>query len=280
MKQGIYTGLSNPDYHSKSAYSKSQLDHVSNAPGLLSWSKKAPSDESSAAALVGTALHTLLLEPNLFESQYAIEPTGLDRRTKVGKANAELFEQEVASKGLIVLTSQEWDMLQAQRDSVMAHAEARALLESKQGKAELSVFWQDPDTGLECRCRPDWWAYPEVLLDVKTTDDPSAWAFGKSTNDYRYHVQDSFYSDGCSIASGTNIEEFLFLAIGKKRELGRYPVRLYRLNHRAKDLGRDLYKKDLNTILTCQTRISENQAAWPAIENLDLPHYAYHRQEF
>lgn len=278
MKQGIYEGISNEDYHSGEGYSKSQLDMVAESPGLLGWAKKAPRDISSKASNLGTALHTLLLEPELFSKQFVCEPVGTERKSNVGKANAQLFEDEVARLGQSILKIEELDMLHAQADSVMAHPEARALLESKVGKAELSAYWTDPETGLLCRCRPDWWAYPEVIVDVKTTDYPAAYPFGKSVFDYRYHVQDSFYTDGCSIASGTQVDEFLFLAVGKKREMGRYPVHLHRLAPRAKDLGRHLYQQDLNTIVSCTEHIGSDASLWPAIEHLDLPDYAYNRQ--
>lgn len=279
MKQGIYTGISNEEYHGGVGYSKSQLDMVAAAPGLLDWSKKAPRDNSSTASTLGTALHTLLLEPELFSQQFVCEPKGTERRSNVGKANAQLFEDEAKRLGQQILKIEDLDMLHAQADSVMAHPEARALLESKVGKAELSAYWIDPDTGLLCRCRPDWWAYPEVIVDVKTTDYPAAYPFGKSVMDYRYHVQDAFYTDGCTIASGTQIEEFLFLAVGKKREMGRYPVHLHRLAPRAKDLGRALYRQDLNTIAACQDQIGPATGAWPAIEHLDLPAYAYNNYQ-
>ncbi|MBE0505874.1 MAG: PD-(D/E)XK nuclease-like domain-containing protein [Marinospirillum sp.] len=277
MKSGVYSGISNSDYHGGAGYSKSQLDMVSAAPGLLAWSKAAPQDNSSAAANLGTALHTLLLEPHLFEQQFICEPEKFDRRTTAGKQAAAEFEQQAAGK--TILSLDEHNMLLMQRDSVMAHPEARALMTAPDGKAELSAYWEDPDTGLLCRCRPDWWAFPEVIVDVKTTDFPAAFPFAKSVYEYRYHVQDAFYADGCSIASGTRIEEFLFLAIGKRREMGKYPVHVHRLTVRAKDLGRDLYKRDLNAILECESKYGDMDK-WPAVESLDLPVYAYTRREY
>lgn len=267
MQQGVYTGISNADYHSGPGFSKSQLDMVHNSPGLLLWSKQAANDNSSNAAHIGTALHMLLLEPEDFETTYIAEPGKFDMRTTAGKAARAEFEVEAA--GRTILTADEWDMLQAQRDSVMAHPEARALIEVKTGVAEASVYWNDPQTGLLCRCRPDWWPMPEVIVDIKTTDDPGAWSFGRSISDYRYHVQDAFYSEGAGIANGTDVDAFFFLAIGKKREMGRYPVRFYELHPDDRAVGRTEYMQDLRTIKHCI-----DTGEWPGIETIRLPAYA------
>lgn len=266
MEQGVYTSIDNAQYHSGPGFSKSQLDMVRKSPGLLLWSKQAANDNSSGAAHIGTALHMLLLEPEKFDTAYIAAPGKFDLRTTAGKAARAEFEAEAA--GRTVLDADEWAMLQAQRDSVMAHPEARALLEVKTGIAEASAYWLDQETGLLCRCRPDWWPYPEVIVDVKTTDDPGVWSFGKSISDYRYHVQDAFYSDGASIASGTRVDAFFFLAIGKKREMGRYPVRFYELHHDDRAAGRTEYSQDLHTIKQCM-----DTGEWPGIETIRLPAY-------
>lgn len=270
MQPGIYTDLSNEQYHAGPGYSKSQLDLVAKAPALLEWSKRAANDNSSKAASVGTALHMLILEPEAFAASYITEPGKFDLRTTAGKAARAEFEAE--AKGRIVLAFDEWEMLQRQRDSVFAHPEARALIEIPGGRFETSAYWADPETGLLCRCRPDWWPMPEVIVDLKTTEDPSPHAFSRSIFEYRYHVQDAFYTDGAGAANGAGVEDFVFLAVGKKREMGRYPVRVYRLNEEDKQYGRELYRANLKTVLDC-TETGE----WPGIEEIRLPSYAYSR---
>lgn len=262
---GIHYGMANADYHSGPGVSKSQLDRVSQAPALLEWSRNAPNDESSTAAKQGTALHSLLLEPHLFERDYVVAPE-FDARTKAGKEARANFA--AAHAGRVILTADEWDALRYQRDSVMAHPEARALLGIKGGHAEASAYWEDPDTGLLCRCRPDWWPVPELIVDIKTTDDASKRAFSYSIRDYRYHVQDSFYTDGVTAATGCQVEDFVFLVVGKKRELGRYPVRVYRLDDESRKMGRWLYRNDLETVADCQ-RTGE----WPGVEEISLPRF-------
>lgn len=265
MEPGIYEGLSNADYHGGAGVSKSQLDLIEAAPALLVWSKNVKSDngESSKAIKAGNALHSLILEPNSFSSGYVVEPE-ISGNSKLARERREEFKQEAA--GRIILSTEEWEVLQRQRDSVLAHPEARALLGIKGGMAEASAYWVDDDTGLLCRCRPDWWPLPELIVDLKSTDDPSPRAFSYSIRDYRYHVQDSFYSDGAKSITRTKVEDFVFIVVGKKRELGRYPVRVYRLDQEAKDAGRKAYKENLNTLAECY-----RSREFPGVETIGLP---------
>ncbi|WP_342627537.1 PD-(D/E)XK nuclease-like domain-containing protein [Nguyenibacter vanlangensis] len=234
-------GVSNADYHADSAVSKSQLDHIAESPAVLEWSKGAPVDEDALATLeFGTALHALLLEPESFKATYVRAPK-FDRRTKDGKLAAAEFEQAHAGKQ--VIDADDWKALMLCYDSVMAHPTARELLEAE-GVSERSYFWTDTETGIRCRCRPDrlltnmgW------IADVKTTDDIDG--FFSSAHDYRYHVQDSYYTDGYAAVHGEPPRAFLFIAVGKRRALGRYPVRVYSLPAAMKAHGRRLYRANL-----------------------------------
>lgn len=236
-------GMSNADYHAHDAISKSQLDHVAQSPAVLEWSRRAPVDADALATLeFGTALHALLLEPDSFNATYVRSPK-FDRRTNAGKQAATEFEQ--ANVGKKVVDADDWKALMLGYDSVMAHPTARDLLDAE-GIAERSYFWTDSETGVACRCRPDrlltrmgW------MADVKTTDDIDG--FFNSALDYRYHVQDSYYADGYEAVHGEPLRAFLFVVVGKRRQLGRYPVRVYSLPSAMRAEGRRLYRENLRS---------------------------------
>ena len=264
MKTGIYPGISNADYHADPAISKSQLDLVRRAPGLLEWSRNAPRGVSDAAD-IGNAAHCMLLEPAEFADRFIVAPK-FDRRTNQGKADAAAFEADCAGK--TILSDDDWDKLQHMRDSVMAHPDAASLLSLK-GLAEHSVWWTDPITGVQCRARPDWWIKDHrIMVDVKTAD--KAADFHWSVRDYRYDVQQAFYSDGAAHA-GAPVDMFLFLVVGKSREMGRYPVRVVELLAADVERGRQEYQHDLATVAECQ-RTKE----WPGIERVSVPERKYY----
>lgn len=258
---GVYSGISNEDYHSGPGYSKSQLDLVEQSPGQVIWSQNAPRSDSEADHY-GTAVHCLLLEPDAFDDRYAVGPD-CGRKSNADKERWEAFEKSLGDK--IPLTIPERDKIHEMHQSVLAHPEAASLLSLPSGAPELSAYWTDPDTGLLCRCRPDWWV-PQfrVIVDVKTTEDIRKVHW--SIRDYRYDVQEAFYTDGMAEATGDPVDAFLFLFVSKKREMGRYPVKVIELDRRAVSDARAEYKENLNTILECQ-----RSGSWPGVEPLTVP---------
>ncbi|MCV6037263.1 PD-(D/E)XK nuclease-like domain-containing protein, partial [Escherichia coli] len=97
------------------------------------------------------------------------------------------------------------------------------------------IYWEDPETGILCRCRPDK-IIPEFhwIMDVKTTADIQR--FKTAYYDYRYHVQDAFYSDGYEAQFGVQ-PTFVFLVASTTIECGRYPVEIFMMGEEAKLAG-------------------------------------------
>lgn len=261
---GFYRGISNADYHAGPGYSKSQLDLVNESPALLPWSKTAPEDEAKKASLnLGEALHTLLLEPERFSAEYAVGPANAPRNTNKGKAKWEEFEAAL-QPGQIVISGDEFNQLKLMRESVFAHPQARWLIEAE-GDAEASIYWKDPETSLLCRIRPDKIIHSyRCMLDVKSTADIRKFVW--SIRDYRYHVQDAFYTEGFNQHFDEQLERFLFLAVSTSIDCGRYPVRIFELDEAWKMRGVEDMRRNLATIQNC-----EQTNDWPGIQVLSAP---------
>ena len=246
---GIYHDLSNEQYHSGPGVSKSQLDDVAESPATYIWRKNAPVDTDKLQALdMGTALHCLLLEPDEFDSRF-IKAPDFNRRTKDGKAEESEFLKNCADTGKTVIEYEDHRKLLLMRESVMAHPDARWLLEQA-GSSESSIYWTDEETGELCRCRPDRMLdnHP-IILDVKKVDDMGR--FERHVEEFRYHVQNAMYSDGFAHHFGDR-PDFLFLAVSSSIECGRYPVRVRPLEPDWIVVGHDLYRRDLNTFHQCR----------------------------
>lgn len=267
MQPGYYRDLSNEAYHGGEGVSKTQLDLIAKAPALFQWSKAAPEDPDKSKALdFGDATHAFLLEPHRFTAQYAVGPANAPRNTKAGKEAWEEFEAALTG-GQVVLTADQGKQLQLIRESVMAHPHARWLIETA-GDVEASIYWNDEREGVLCRCRPDK-AIPALgwLLDLKTTADMAR--FIRYFHEYRYHVQDSYYSDGYAAHFGEQPAAFVFLVVSTSIDCGKYPVRLFTMDAEAKAAGRAEYQHNLSTYADC---LRNNE--WPAIETLSLPYWA------
>lgn len=276
------------------------------APALLEWNSNAPRDEEATAAVdIGAAFHCLLLEPERFEAEYAadfVPPAGalvtidhikafmddegvgykasdskgtLTEKLLAAIPDAPLMERLRAEwtaslGGRTVLTATEMRKLLLMRASVMAHPFARKLIEAE-GDVEASIYWTDPETCLLCRCRPDKIARGlKLLVDVKTTADMDR--FAASIHDYRYHVQDAYYSEGYERHFGEPPRGFLLLVVSTTRDAGRYPVRLFALTPDDRSAGRGEFRADLETVANCQ-----RTGVWPGIELISRPEWARRR---
>lgn len=266
IEPGIYYGISNENYHAGPGVSKSQLDDIADTPALYLWRKNAPLDTTKTKTLdLGTAFHCRVLEPEEFSNRFILAPE-FNRRTNAGKEEEKAFLMECASSGKTVITAEEGRKIELMYQSVMALPLGQWLVESA-GHAESSIYWEDPETGILCRCRPDK-IIPEFhwIMDVKTTADIQR--FKTAYYDYRYHVQDAFYSDGYEAQFGVQ-PTFVFLVASTTIECGRYPVEIFMMGEEAKLAGQQEYHRNLRTLSDCL-----NTDEWPAIKTLSLPRWA------
>ncbi len=225
-----HPGLTNEAYHALKAVSPSQIKVLGRSP-LHYHDKFLAEDrekrESTPAQLLGTALHTAVLEPQLWDSTIAVPPHSFDRRTKVGKELAAEFERESAGK--IVLSPEDADQVRRMADAVRKHPAASFLLELP-GRREASYTWTDLATGLECKTRPDWHSEDRrIVMDVKTTRDASRSEFSRSIANFDYHVQ-AAWNQGALGA-----EQFLSIAVENERP---YAVAVYPASQAMLDAGR------------------------------------------
>ncbi|EMX9057603.1 exodeoxyribonuclease VIII [Escherichia coli] len=266
IEPGIYYGISNENYHAGPGVSKSQLDDIADTPALYLWRKNAPVETTKTKTLdLGTAFHCRVLEPEEFSNRFIVAPE-FNRRTNAGKEEEKAFLMECASTGKTVITAEEGRKIELMYQSVMALPLGQWLVESA-GHAESSIYWEDPETGILCRCRPDK-IIPEFhwIMDVKTTADIQR--FKTAYYDYRYHVQDAFYSDGYEAQFGVQ-PTFVFLVASTTVECGRYPVEIFMMGEEAKLAGQQEYHRNLRTLADCL-----NTDEWPAIKTLSLPRWA------
>jgi exodeoxyribonuclease VIII len=261
--------MENAEYHAlTSVVSKSHLDLVARSP-LHYWARyvdpKRVEPEPTAAMLLGTAVHTLVLEADQFADRYVAAPEGIDRRYKAGK---ELFaEWEAQAAGRTVLAKADADLIQAMGRAVHGHPAAAYLL-GLPGKAETTHMWTDEATGLECKCRPDWLLDDgSLIVDLKTTEDASPAGFSKSIAAYRYHVQAAHYLTGVERATGRRPEQFIFICVEKKAP---HAVAVYAADAEMVAAGQVTAARDMLLLAECR-----DADYWPAysdqIETISLP---------
>ncbi|MDD2742061.1 MAG: PD-(D/E)XK nuclease-like domain-containing protein [Rhodocyclaceae bacterium] len=221
--------------------------------------------EETTALRVGTAIHTALLEPHLFDSSYVVAPT-VDRRTKDGKAQWEAFMATLGTKSLV--TEAERSMIDGIVAQVRQHKMANTLL--GMGKAEQSIFWTDEETGIRCKVRPDSLS-SYAILDVKSTESAHRDEFPRSCVRYGYDLSAAMYQEGVRQLTGETVD-FVFLAVEKSNP---HLCALYKASEEMMVSGYAKFRNALRILAECRA-----SGVWGGYqpegdyELIDWPRYA------
>ena len=253
---GLKQHIPAEQYHAMPGVSNSMLSAMKRSPAhchaIYLDPKRPAQKESTPAMKAGTLAHSSILEPHLTLDRYYLKPDGLNFATKEGKAWREEIPQ-----GREIVTRDDMEAAEAQRNAILRVPVLANLLET--GKPELSVFWQDATSGLECRSRPDWLHITGptrvIALDIKTIADLSPEAVSKSIANYGYHRQAAHYTNGL-IACGLVVEAFVFGFVS-----GSYPylAAAFILDDEALQQGQDEVAELLDLYAQCK-----RHNFWPA----------------
>jgi hypothetical protein len=188
----IITDLSNEDYHASMALSSSNLKDMLISPYHY-WYKKHAPHSATPALLFGTLLHTMLLEPHLFDKEYFVREKP-KRVSKIGKALYSELDIERGSRQWI--TPEDHEQAKMMIGSLMSNKMVKSMLE--RSEVEQSLFFKDKETGIDCKVRADAISLKDgIVLDLKSTaisaneDD-----FKFTVRKYKYDLSASFYLDG------------------------------------------------------------------------------------
>ena len=238
---GVYHGMPAQDYHAIDALSASGAKHLLRSPAHYLAQKEKPM-EPTAAMRLGTAVHTMILEPEKADIEIARAPK-VDKRTKVGKETLELFERENAGK--LILDADVYDKAAAIADAVAKHPVASKLLTD--GQAETSMLWE-AHNGIPCKARFDYYK-GDGIIDIKTTQDASPDAFARSIAGFKYHAQAAHYLQGYREVTGWDADHFTFIAVETEAP---YAIGIYTLDEASLMSGRILMEKAALAYRTAQ----------------------------
>ncbi len=251
-KKGMYLDISNEVYHAdRTTVSKSWLDRVAKSPLHLRQYLDTPHVQTLALTL-GSAVDCLVFEPEMFDKLFVRSPR-VGKSTKAGKAEwAEAREDAKATNRIIIechLKTDHFDDCRLMADAIMSNPLMKEILQDGVGQAVFIA--QDPLTGLRRKCKTD--NYHEgsnAVCDLKTAVNASPYEFARSIASYRYHVQDSYYTDIIEDVVGS-APTFMF-AVLEKPDTGVKPdsgmMAFYRLTEAEKSAGRETYLSDLAAI--------------------------------
>lgn len=261
--------MSNADYHAHEAIGSTTLKKIASKSVLHAMSEEF---NQTPAMVLGSAVHAAILEPETFNSEYAVAPK-VDRRTKIGKETWAAFV--LASEGKTVLTEEQNENVSGIKSSILSHSIANSMITG--GEAEYSYFSRCPITGLELKCRPDY-VKSGALIDLKTCADASTDGFTRACINLGYAIQAAFYLDVYNAATGENLEDFYFLAVETSKP---YAVNTFKMGEVEIKLGRHLYTQALSDLAEFRkdtTRIREFGYA-NIIKEIQFPLWALEKME-
>lgn len=254
----------NEQYHASEGLSRSKLWKFKQLPYKfwyehLSGEYVSPAD--TEAFILGDLVHTITLEPHLFDDLYIISPD-IDRRTKQGKLDYEEFKERAIGKSVIRPDILEQAISMAK--SLNANSTVCDLL--RDAKMEKSIYWKHEPTGLICKARPDVWQR-HIVSDLKTTQDAGYRGFQLSAYKYGYFLQAAMIYEALK-SIGEPFSNFVNICVEKQKP---YAVGLYMMDDEALQFGLDQYNYLMERIYSCyETNV------WPdyGIQKLTIPRYA------
>jgi hypothetical protein len=243
---GVYPDLDAADYHRQHDWLS-----VSGAKKLLKPSCPAKfkaamdgaTDEHKPHFDLGKAAHTRVLG----DGETVVVVDALDWRSKDAREQGDAAYAE----GKVPILVADNAVIDAMAASLEAHPIAPLLFAT--GKAEQSIFWTDPDTGVKCRSRLDWLPDKQegkrlIIPDLKTAVSSEPGEFSRAAARFHYAMQDDQYREAVRAVGIDEDPAFVFAVIEKEPP---YVVTVGQLDRDAQQLGRDLNNKARRIYAAC-----------------------------
>jgi len=272
-QSGLVYDMPEADYHTHPALSSTGARRMlrPGCPALFDFERRNPREATQAMKL-GRAAHreTLGVGSDIVLGDWP------DFRTKA----AQEWRDEAEAAGLIPLLrdGKQWQHVRGMRDALHAHPLFGRLFDPERGHAEVSAFWTDDETGVECRARFDFLPDPVdgrrlVIPDYKKTADPEPGAFARDAAKYGYPMQADWYLRGAQALGLGTSPAFVFATQSADPP---YLVSVVQLSRQDLILASHRNRIALHTFKACT-----EADRWPGygetVHTLDMP--AYWRNE-
>lgn len=242
------------DYLAIKAHNWSSIKAIEKSPLNYQYRLQNPIEDAPKLAR-GRAVHTAVLEPELFMQEYIVFPG----KTRRGEAWDEFAAAHAAET---ILKQDEYDMAWGCANSIRKNPDVAAILCN--GKSEQVFRWKDKTTGLRCKSRVD--HQGEVLLDLKSTGTIDARVFGRLAAGLSYYGQLAMYRDGADHKGP------VLIVAGEIKPP--HEVAVFTLSEDDLYAGQELYRGYLKRIAECTT-----SGVWPGRYTervpLEMPKYVF-----
>lgn len=262
---GAFKNMPMEVYHGFKNYVSSGVVRAAEISPRHAYDKMTAPFVAGTGYIFGTLLHSAVLDLEEFKRTYM--PTDIRRGTIAYK------DLEAKNPGMTVIKSDEYERVINTAHNMLTNDTIAALMQN--GESEISLFWQDEDTGVLCRARPD--RLDDDLtacLDLKSSSkgiDPQS--FARIVHNCGYHIQQALYRRGIKAVFDADVINVL-IAIESKSPYDCIPYSfdddpVYSVN--PIDIGNDIVCRQLKRLAKC---LETNE--WPGqypIEGLAPLHF-------
>lgn len=248
-------------YEDVDAVNPSSLKKMLISPLHYKHGLTAPHKETPQMRL-GTAVHAAILQPDVWLSNYIAKPDGMSFATVEGKA------WRAANRDRIILDADDFAKVERMADAVLSSRVARPYIGD--GKVEQPIYWTDPDTGINCKGRPDLLTRGGILSDLKTAADLDRRKFIARACEFGYPFSMAMYRDGLELI-GTAPTETVLVVVESSEP---HDVAVYMLDGEPLEFGREQYRMCLDRLAGCRMS-GEWHGRAPEPVQFDVPAWAY-----
>lgn len=239
--------MSNRLYRQADGISASDLKVVLRSPAHY-WQEKhhpkPPAEIAQAAMDFGTAVHTLVLQPDLAETNIKVLPKDWNAKLKADREAREAVR--VANPDAVILPHEAFDRATRLADAMRNHPTVRLLLDTD-GEAEASFFSHLDDVLV--KGRPDKvLAGYDCILDLKTTTDARKGVFKRRIVDGGHHISAAMYLHHVNTIDERRIIDY-FWVVGEVEPP--HGVMVYRATPETLSLGEKKLREAVNIYREC-----------------------------
>lgn len=259
---GIHENIAINLYHSTNGISNSGLNKILDSPARYYYeylSGLCVKKDTESKSL-GSAVHCMVLEPELFSKNFVLLEEGFNLRSK---KNKELWS-DIINSGCTPMKQKEFKTASTMAFAIRKNKAFDSILKLQKGKVENSLFWEH-ESGITLKSRPDWYS-EDLIIDIKTTKCAKKIDFSKSLGKFGYHRQAYLSTLGLTKLTGREYKKVLLVAV---ENVAPYLTKTYLIDEEAMHTGKLEVEKGIEIYHECMER---NE--WPAygdtIETVEL----------
>lgn len=290
IKPGFYT-TSLAKYHESEGVSKSTLAPIlpPGSPRKCKWEMDHPEaldifDLKAEKYNRGTGFHLYFQEHDKYLKECVIIPSFSGTGSKAAR---ESFQEGIRKSGRTPLKQTVIDQIKGIEVCLESgyYETAKGILFNPDNTIELSAFWQDKESGLLCKTRPDIIASNVTLWDIKTHTKGilNKFTWQKRVMDLDYDLQGYMALEGCTRVTkilnppGVIHEQFGHIVFDITEEP--YDIQIFLMDDKMIESGRQKFLDATELFAECQ-----DSGKWPAgpdeIEILSPPDWRLKQMEY